>query len=65
MMVNITINSPGVSEFKVNSALFQYGICSVTRFNLCINRHMALGNGAVPDIVVTFTAPLERTAIFG
>ena len=35
------------------------------RFNLCINSHMAFGNGAVPDIVVTFSASLEGAAVLG
>lgn len=52
-------------EFMVNTALLHNGICCMAGFYLCIDGYMAVGDWAVPYIMVAFSTPFKNAAILG
>ena len=48
----------------INTALFHYSVCSVSRFYLAVYRNISVRNRAVPNIMVALAVPNEITAVF-
>jgi hypothetical protein len=46
-----------------NAALLQHLIGGVAGFDFPVNRHMCVGYGAVPNVVVALAMPHEMTAM--
>ena len=62
-----TLFTSGILYLKlmIYSALFHDGICSMPGFYLCINSHMPLGYGAVPNVMLAFASAVKGTPILG
>lgn len=46
-------------------ALLEDRVCSMPGFDPRINRYMPLADGAIPDVVVSFSAPDKGTSVLG
>ena len=43
-------------KLMIDSGLFHYRICCMTRFNSCINSHISFGNRTIPNVVISFSS---------
>lgn len=48
----------------INTALFEDFICGMTRFNFTVYGYMAIGDRAVPNIMISLAPAFEITSIF-
>ena len=51
-------------ESKFNSCLFYNRVCRKTGFYLSIDSEVSIGNGAEPNVVVSFSMPNKRAVVF-